>query len=88
MKVEFKGSFSKDLDALTDAKLGQRVQQVILKLETAPSLTGFPQLESLKGHAGHFRIRIGNFRLGLRLLGDTVICVRFLHRREVYRYFP
>ena len=88
MKVEFKAAFSKDLDALSDEKLGLRVRQIILKLEAAPVLTNFPNLEALKGHPGHFRIRVGNYRLGLRLLGDIVICVRFLHRREVYRYFP
>jgi mRNA interferase RelE/StbE len=88
VKIEFKKSFSKDLDAMSDAKLSRRVQDVLLRLETTPTLANFPHLESLSGHPGHFRIRIGSHRLGLRLVGDTVVCVRFLHRREVYRYFP
>ncbi|GIK72728.1 MAG: hypothetical protein BroJett021_17160 [Chloroflexota bacterium] len=36
----------------------------------------------------YYRIRVGDYRLGLALEGDTVILVRFLHRKEIYRYFP
>jgi mRNA-degrading endonuclease RelE of RelBE toxin-antitoxin system len=31
---------------------------------------------------------VGNYRLGLIIEAETVIFVRVLHRKEIYRYFP
>ncbi|MBP1468695.1 type II toxin-antitoxin system RelE/ParE family toxin [Candidatus Chloroploca sp. M-50] len=36
----------------------------------------------------YYRIRIGDYRLGLFVEDDTITVVRFLHRRDIYRYFP
>jgi mRNA interferase RelE/StbE len=35
-----------------------------------------------------YRVRIGDYRIGLELAGDELIFVRCLHRKEIYRYFP
>jgi mRNA interferase RelE/StbE len=45
-------------------------------------------VKKLKGSEDYYRIRIGNYRVGIILADDTVIFVRFLHRRDIYRYFP
>jgi mRNA interferase RelE/StbE len=42
----------------------------------------------MSGAANHFRVRIGDYRLGLREQDSKVYLVRFLHRKEIYRYFP
>ncbi|NPA92437.1 MAG: type II toxin-antitoxin system RelE/ParE family toxin, partial [Chloroflexi bacterium] len=39
-------------------------------------------------YTSFYRIRLGDYRLGLEIEGDTVVFVRFLHRRDIYRYFP
>ena len=88
MTVAFKASFNHDLEAITDARLLRRVESVIKALDEADSLAGFPQLKRLRGGSASYRVRIGDFRLGLHVVGECVTCVRFLHRREIYRYFP
>ncbi|MBI2949318.1 MAG: type II toxin-antitoxin system RelE/ParE family toxin [Verrucomicrobia bacterium] len=85
MTVAFKASFNHDLEAITDARLLRRVESV---MDEADSLAGFPQLKRLRGCSASYRVRIGDFRLGLHVIGECVTCVRFLHRREIYRYFP
>ncbi|WP_201279130.1 type II toxin-antitoxin system RelE/ParE family toxin [Leptolyngbya iicbica] len=42
----------------------------------------------LKGYQAFYRIRIGNYRIGLKVTDQEVIFVRLLHRREIYRFFP
>jgi len=42
----------------------------------------------VKGFPGYFRIRVGDYRLGFSFHNDTVTLIRFLHRKEIYRYFP
>ena len=88
MKVEFATEFAKDIRCVTNAKLRARIEAAILSLERASRLQGFPQLEKLKGSSRAFRIRFGDYRLGLFVDGETVVLSRFLHRREIYRYFP
>ncbi|MGI9056873.1 MAG: type II toxin-antitoxin system RelE family toxin [Pyrinomonadaceae bacterium] len=44
--------------------------------------------KKLKGSRSYYRIRIGDYRVGLRLESDTLIFVRFLSRKEIYRFFP
>lgn len=88
MKTRFKESFAKDLRRVRDQGLLARIQQVVQSVERASTLDEVPQLKKLQGGARYYRIRIGDYRVGLALEGDVVVFVRALHRREVYRYFP
>jgi mRNA interferase RelE/StbE len=88
LKVEFKTSFLRDLKNIADKTLKERVREMILQIENAPSLQQISNLKKLKSGPGYYRIRIGDYRLGLTLDGDTIVLVRFLHRKDLYRYFP
>jgi mRNA interferase RelE/StbE len=88
LKVEFRGSFVKDLRRIRDRSLKKRVQEVIELVERADTLQEIGGVRKLRGGDQYYRVRIGDYRLGLILDEDTVILVRFLHRKDVYRYFP
>lgn len=66
----------------------QEVKSVVEEVEQAASLSLVKNIKQLRGGGNYFRIQIGDYRLGLRLEDDTVFFVRFLHRKEIYRYFP
>lgn len=40
------------------------------------------------GAKGHYRIRVGEYRIGVRIMGDMVTFVRVLERKDLYKYFP
>lgn len=42
----------------------------------------------MKGFPDAFRIRLGEYRVGILLDKDSIVLVRMLHRKEIYRYFP
>lgn len=88
MKVAFRKSFQRDLSAITDKRLLKRVKEVIEAVETTDSLTLLPNLKSLKGTRDYFRLRVGDYRVGLVIQQETVVFVRFLNRKDIYRYFP
>lgn len=88
MKVEFKRSFVRDLERVKDKGLKERVKEVIERVEEAQTLQGMENVTKLRGGERYYRIRIGDYRLGLAWENDTVIFVRFLHRKNLYRYFP
>ncbi len=89
MKTTFLKSFAKDLKKLErNTKLLARVQEIILQVEAAESILTINNLKKLKSEGSYYRIRLGNYRIGLIIEDETVSLVRILHRREIYRYFP
>lgn len=86
MNVTFRKSFIKDLRRANEQGLRNRLQAVIERIEHAERLGDIPSLGKLQGFDSYYRIRLGDYRLGLE--GDEVTLVRFLNRKEMYRYFP
>ncbi len=88
MKTGFRESFVRDLKRIQQPEVRARVKQVIEEVERAASLAEIPQIRKLQGGGSYFRIRLGEYRLGLAVEGDQVTLIRILHRRDIYRYFP
>ncbi|HMM80520.1 MAG: type II toxin-antitoxin system RelE/ParE family toxin [Acidobacteria bacterium] len=88
MKVEFNESFLKDLKAVRDKSVLAKVQTVIESSEKADTLDQLINLKKMRGSREYYRIRIGDFRIGLKLDGETLVFIRFLNRKDIYRYFP
>ncbi|MFA4836184.1 MAG: type II toxin-antitoxin system RelE/ParE family toxin [Dehalococcoidia bacterium] len=88
MKVEFRTSFAKDLKRVKDKALLSRIREVIENTESAPSLGEIGDIKKIRGECQYYRIRVGDYRIGIVLEKNTVVFVRFLHRSEIYRYFP
>jgi mRNA interferase RelE/StbE len=88
MQVEFRKTFKQDLKGLKDGKALKRIQKAVEEVELASTLSEIRNIKSLQGHENFYRIRVGDYRVGLFVEGETVAFVRVLHRKEVYRYFP
>jgi mRNA interferase RelE/StbE len=88
VKVEFRDSFAKDLKGVKEKGLLGRVREVIETVEKADSLAGLPNMKKLKGGGNYFRVRVGDYRVGVALDGETVVFVRFLNRKDIYKHFP
>jgi mRNA interferase RelE/StbE len=88
MKATFRKSFARDVRKVRDRVILDRVRQVIEQVETVTTLQEVSDLKQLAGTANCFRIRVGDYRLGIVVEGETVEFVRCLPRRDLYRFFP
>ncbi len=88
MEIRFEASFEKDLKKVRDKKLLKQVREVIEEVKQAEGLRDINDLKKLKGYETFYRIRIGDYRIGIDLIGNRVIFTRMLHRKEIYKYFP
>ncbi|MGK7883025.1 MAG: type II toxin-antitoxin system RelE/ParE family toxin [Crocosphaera sp.] len=88
MKVKFESSFEKDLKLIKDAKLLQKLKSVIIECKNSDKLLDIKNIQKLKGYNTFYRIRIGNYRLGIEVEKNTLIFTRFLHRKDIYKFFP
>lgn len=88
MQVGFRKTFKQDLKNFKDGKVLKRIQKVVEEVELANALLEIRNIKLLQGHEDFYRIRVGDYRIGLFVEEETVAFVRILHRKEVYRYFP
>ena len=88
MKVAYEAAFLRDLKRVRSKKVRRRVQRVIEEVKKASAPHEILGLTKLRGYEAFYRIRVGDYRIGIEMVDDTVIFVRFLHRRDIYRYFP
>ncbi len=88
MKVLFERSFYRDLKRVHNKSVREQIQQIIVAVKHASSPAQIPHLTKMRGYETFYRIRLGDYRLGIEILNDTVIFVRCLHRRDIYRFFP
>ncbi len=88
MKVAYEATFLRDLKGVRNKKVRRRVQKLIEEVKSALTPHQIAGLTKLKSYETFYRIRIGDYRIGIEIVDNTVIFVRFLHRRDIYRYFP
>lgn len=88
MEVRTERGFDRDVRGMRDQRLLDRVDRSVADLEAALSIDEVRGIAQLQGSPGHYRIRIGDYRLGLALEDGAVVLIRFGHRRDFYRRFP
>lgn len=88
MKVHFNKTFLKELSVIpskTRVKIEKLVFEDIISLT---HISQIPSSKKLTGHNHYYRIRIGDYRIGLKLIDDDLTFERVLHRKEIYKRFP
>ena len=88
MKVKFEARFAKDLRAIREQKLLNKVKEIIEDCKSASSLSDMNHVKKMQGYDNFYRIRLSEYRIGIEIVDDEIIFTRFLHRKEVYKYFP
>lgn len=89
-QIAYKPTFLKEMARLP-AEMRARVET--FAFETMPKATNpyaVPGVGKLKGYQDYYKVRFGDYRVGLRLhkKAKVVEFCRVLHRRDLYRYFP
>ena len=88
MKTAFTARFLKDLGKLTDPAVKSAVADVIEAVEKASDLTGLADLKKLQGYKTAFRIRVGDFRIGVFISKEEVEFARVINRKDICKIFP
>lgn len=88
MKIIFNRYSLKDLSKLTSADVKAEVAGVIVAVEQATSLAAIANLKKLKSYKTAYRIRVGDFRIGIVVENGNVEFVRLANRKDIYKLFP
>lgn len=88
MEVTFDRSFSKSLDKINNKSILGKIEKIILQCEEAKSLTDIPNLKKMQGFKAFYRIKTGDYRIGIEVDNNTLNFIIIAHRKEIYRLFP
>ena len=88
MQVEFLAKFNRDIDRIHLKSLKKSLAEIIDQVKASNSISKIPNLKKLKGFRSAYRIRMGEYRIGIFIEGNHIEFARILHRKEIYRYFP
>ncbi len=89
MKFRVEKSFDRDVGKIRDKSLLQKLRTFISKVENVDNISEISHVKKIEGYDSFYRVKIGDYRLGMELTPDNeIILIRFLHRKEIYRYFP
>lgn len=88
MEVTYRRMFLRDLKKLRRQPIYDHVYEISFAvLPVARTLRAVRGVKAMRGHANRYRIRIGDYRIGIEVRGNTVEMLRVLHRSDFYRYF-
>ena len=88
MKVSFTKDFVKKLKEIRDKKLVESIQEAMKNVEAVKSPWEIKSIKKLKGHKTAYRIRCGNFRVGIFIEKDEVLFAAIGARKDIYKKFP
>jgi mRNA interferase RelE/StbE len=88
MVVEYSNTFLKDLGAINNKELALSVKNIIENIKSANSISELTNVKKMKGSKNAYRIRTGSYRIGFYVLENNILFARFLHRKDIYNYFP
>ncbi len=79
--------FWKSVRKLKNPKVAENILDTIENIEAAQTWQDIKELKRLKGVIA-YRIRIGDYRIGVLIENDTVEFISVAHRKEFYNTFP
>jgi len=88
VQVIYNKKFLKDLASLSSR---QRIKVEKLVFEEIPAfklLSEIHNLKKLQGYQLYYRIKVGDYRIGLKFENQLLTFERVLHRKNIYNLFP
>ena len=88
MDISFKKIAIRDVNNLPNQNKEEITRILFDKLPKINSIDEINNIVKIKGYNNFYRIRCGNYRIGLKYVDNKIVIIRILHRKEIYRFFP
>lgn len=89
IRVEYGKKFLKDLKKIERLVIYSDIIDYCFSILTEfNSINEIKNIKKITGHKNYYRIKFGDYRVGLKLEKNTIFLMRVLHRKEIYKYFP
>jgi mRNA interferase RelE/StbE len=86
--VKYDRSFEKDISKIKETKILELIYNLISEIKAQNILNDISNVKKLKANKNVYQIKLGKYRLGFYFEDNSIILVRFLHRKKIYTRFP
>ena len=73
MEFKFKKSFERDFKKVKDKNLAKAILECVHKVSKAQTINEISNLKKISGHKSAYRIRTGNYRIGIFVENNIAI---------------
>ena len=90
MNVDSTKSFLNDFKKITNPTTKAEIERVVLTVKKALAVKDIPNLRKMRGYKKgiYYRIRVGNYRIGVTVENSLVTFYAVGLRKDIYRRFP
>jgi len=88
MVVEYRKRFLKELSKLPPPYAMAIEDFVFDQLPSSDSLEEIGKIEKMTGYKNYYKVRFGDYRIGLKREDTMIVVETVRHRREIYKFFP
>jgi len=60
----------------------------MMKETMISALAEVREVRKIEGYQKYYRIKLGDYSLGIKVTKNRIELIRFLHRKDIYRRFP
>jgi mRNA interferase RelE/StbE len=83
MEVKYETKFQKDLREITDQNLLKRLRSIIEECKNANGIHMIHNLKKLKGYKTFYRIRVGDYRIGIEIVENTILQEFYIGKKSI-----
>ncbi|MGM0531665.1 MAG: type II toxin-antitoxin system RelE family toxin [Bacteroidota bacterium] len=84
VEIKVNKKFLKELAALP-VKTRQKAEKLTFEeIPSCKNINDIPNIQKLSGYKNYYRIRLGQYRIGLRYEENTLIFERIMHRGKIF----
>ena len=88
MQIEFRKKFLKELSKLPNPYQNNIEKFVFNILPNCNNIGEIGKIEKMSGYRDYFKIRFGDYRVGIKKENNIIIVETVKHRKEIYKFFP
>ncbi len=88
MIIEVDNSFKKDFKKIKNIELEKRIINKLNNIESIKNIYDISNIKLMKWFSNFYRIRIWDYRIGLKLEWNKIILLRIRSRKDIYNIFP
>ena len=88
MQANFNRTFLKELSSIP-SRTRVKIEQLVFN--DVPSYTSLIEISGIKkpeGYSHYYKICVGDYRIGVKIINDEISFERVLHPKEIYKQFP
>ena len=88
MKLRIDKSFQKDYNNIKDKIIVQNINNVLAELYNMQDFRMITNCKKMIGYKNAYRIKVGKYRIGFVFEEESLIMIRCLPRKDIYKFFP